>query len=301
MGLELQAAGAAPGATEVIRTTGVELTVDGQPSILRHFDISPATNAGLDATVLFHYDDSELNGLTESMLNLFSSLDAGASWTVLAGAPDTGANTVSSSSLNEIGKLTLSTLGPVPTRLASFHLEILEAGIAVSWSLSEASDRQVFSVSRQTGDAGPFEVLEAEVSTTGRMSFQAVDNTVEPGVQYRYRVDVRDETGMRFLFESALVTAPGLTPVMLRNAPNPFSPSTTITYRLPADGPVTIDIYNLTGRRVRRLVEGPQTAGMHDVDWRGLDDSGRRVAPGIYFLRLVSDQAVRTAKLSLMQ
>ena len=301
IGFELEAAGGAPGITAVVRTTGTALSVDGQQSITRYFDVTPANNTGLDASTVFHYDESELNGIAEDALGLFSSADGGSSWTGLMGAQDLGANTVSNSGVDSIAKLTLANAGPVPTRLAYFNVDLLEAGIAVSWTLSETSDRQVFSVSRQTGNEGAYLSVDPEIVTTGRMTYRAVDTTTDPGAQYRYRVEVLNETGTHYLFETALVTAPTPRPVLLQNAPNPFRAASTITYSLPVAGPVTLDVYDLSGRLVRRLVEGEETAGLHHVDWKGVDESGRRVAPGVYFYRLVTGQAVQTNKMSLLK
>jgi hypothetical protein len=112
-------------------------------------------------------------------------------------------------------------------------------------------------------------------------------------------VEVRNETGTYILFETALLTAPVLKNGILRVAPNPFNAATSIAYRLPAAGPVTIDVFDLAGRHVRRLVEGPQPEGVHSADWGGVDDSGRRVTSGVYFCRLVSGKFVWTTQVTL--
>jgi hypothetical protein len=106
IGLELNAAGAAPGLTAITRTTGTSLTVNGAAGIERAFDVASANNTGLNATVVFHYDDTELAGVTESTLALFASLDGGANWTNTAGALDDVANTVTASGLASLAKLT---------------------------------------------------------------------------------------------------------------------------------------------------------------------------------------------------
>ena len=159
----------------------------------------------------------------------------------------------------------------------------------------------MFTVSRQTGGVGEYVAVDAEITANGRMSYKAIDNTTIPGAQYRYRVDVRDETGTHFLFETALVTAPLFKHVLLQAAPNPFNPATRISYRLAVAGPVTIDIFDIAGRHVRRLVDGHEAEGVHSVEWGGVDESGRRVTPGVYFCRLVSGNVVQTTRMSLMK
>jgi len=70
--------------------------------------------------------------------------------------------------------------------------------------------------------------------------------------------------------------------------PSPLSRGTTIALALPARVNVTLRLFDVGGRLVRTLVEGPLDAGLHDVAWDGLNDIGDRVAPGIYFYELES-------------
>lgn len=75
---------------------------------------------------------------------------------------------------------------------------------------------------------------------------------------------------------------------LLQNAPNPVRERTEIEYRLGAPGEVKITLYDVSGRRVRNLIQGEQLPGTHRVTWDRRDGSGRRVSPGIYFCQLVS-------------
>jgi hypothetical protein len=68
--------------------------------------------------------------------------------------------------------------------------------------------------------------------------------------------------------------------------PNPFNPATTIRYQVGTATPVHLAVYDARGRLVRTLAEGPAPAGMHDVDWRGDDARGTRVASGVYMVSL---------------
>ena len=73
-----------------------------------------------------------------------------------------------------------------------------------------------------------------------------------------------------------------------QNYPNPVQSATTITYRLPRDEHVTLEVYDMTGRRVQTLVNGHRAAGSHDATWDGRDASGQRVASGVYFYQIAS-------------
>ncbi|PEN07945.1 hypothetical protein CRI93_05735 [Longimonas halophila] len=70
------------------------------------------------------------------------------------------------------------------------------------------------------------------------------------------------------------------------NYPNPVRSETTIEYQLAESGPASIEIYNVLGQRVRRLVDREHEAGPHAVQWDGRNDAGQPVASGPYFYRL---------------
>jgi len=85
------------------------------------------------------------------------------------------------------------------------------------------------------------------------------------------------------------------------NHPNPFNPSTTISYDLARPGPARISIFNLRGQIVRKLVEADLPAGRHQVIWDGKDDRGNALGSGIYFYRLESKDYRRTQKMMLIK
>jgi hypothetical protein len=74
---------------------------------------------------------------------------------------------------------------------------------------------------------------------------------------------------------------------LLPNAPNPVLDRTEIPFTLPEAQAVTLAIYDIQGRRVRSLLNGPLSAGTHRVSWDRTDDRGRRVGSGIYYYRLM--------------
>jgi hypothetical protein len=69
--------------------------------------------------------------------------------------------------------------------------------------------------------------------------------------------------------------------------PNPFTSNTVIAYELFVSSPVTLTLYDLSGRAVRRLVHHPiQVPGRYSVEWDGRDDQGRVLAGAVFFSRL---------------
>ncbi len=85
--------------------------------------------------------------------------------------------------------------------------------------------------------------------------------------------------------QEALVSHPAAF-ALNQNAPNPFNPSTTISFSLPEAGTATLGIYSVNGQLVRTLVDDELSAGTHEIVWNGLDASGRDAASGVYLYRL---------------
>jgi hypothetical protein len=84
-------------------------------------------------------------------------------------------------------------------------------------------------------------------------------------------------------------------------SPSPFSQSTRIDYDLPASDHVRIDIYDVTGSRIRTLVDEQRPMGRFSANWNGRDDAGRRVASGVYYLRMNTRAEVKNQKVVLVR
>ncbi|MBN2171254.1 MAG: T9SS type A sorting domain-containing protein [Candidatus Krumholzibacteriota bacterium] len=87
-----------------------------------------------------------------------------------------------------------------------------------------------------------------------------------------------------------------------QNSPNPFNPKTTLRYDVPAGGgDVQIEVFDVSGRLVRVLLDGFQPAGSHAVAWDGRDVSGRIQPSGVYFARLRAPDTVQIRRMVLLQ
>ena len=84
--------------------------------------------------------------------------------------------------------------------------------------------------------------------------------------------------------------------------PNPFNPSTAISFSLPQPAVASLSVYDLSGRLVRRLIDDEALgAGRHERIWRGRDDLGRSVASGVYLYRLETDDYRQTRRMTLLR
>jgi len=85
------------------------------------------------------------------------------------------------------------------------------------------------------------------------------------------------------------------------NYPNPFNPSTTISYQLPSEQEVVLSIWNLAGQLVRELVHAPQPAGHRSVTWDGRDTEGNLAANGVYVYEIRAGGFRSARKMLLMK
>jgi hypothetical protein len=86
--------------------------------------------------------------------------------------------------------------------------------------------------------------------------------------------------------QSASIFDPAIHPMLFAPAPNPFNGMTCIRYQTNVKGLIRVSIMDITGRRVRNLLTMPQKPGIYTLTWDARDDRERRLAKGIYFVRL---------------
>lgn len=89
--------------------------------------------------------------------------------------------------------------------------------------------------------------------------------------------------------------------VLQRNAPNPFTPRTMLTYALPRSGYVRLVVHDAAGREIAALVSETQPAGWHAAAWDGRTRDGARAPAGVYYSRLEAAGEVRVQKMTLVR
>lgn len=156
-----------------------------------------------------------------------------------------------------------------------------------SWVLAEKSD---------AGDrvsiaaAGSFNVgdviatLVVEAASSGEVTFQ--------------NVKVGDEMKGLKKFNVS-----GSSADLSQNTPNPFTvgSTTVIGYTMPADGKVTVRVYDVLGREVATLVDGVQSAGTYAAEWNGLTMTGAPVQAGVYYCRIDAGGESRTISMQVQK
>ena len=86
-----------------------------------------------------------------------------------------------------------------------------------------------------------------------------------------------------------------------QNSPNPFNPVTSLRYDLPEDGLVNITIYDMMGRKVKTLVNNPQTAGYKSIKWNATNDRNEPVSAGLYLYTIQAGELRQTKKMVLLK
>ncbi len=88
---------------------------------------------------------------------------------------------------------------------------------------------------------------------------------------------------------------------LMQNVPNPFNSSTEISFTLPADENVSLEILDINGRVIRNVISANMTSGRHTVVWDGKDNKGQNVSSGVYFYRITAGDFNETRKMMLIK
>jgi hypothetical protein len=189
----------------------------------------------------------------------------------------------------------------IATLLQRSSVSLAGSSIEIAWELSEVDRGVEFFVSRSE-NGGDFTPLDGTALERDGLKFTYVDRSVEPGRKYSYKVEYGIGAPSRLLFISEAISTPAMPLTLYQNQPNPFNPSTTISFYLPEETSVRLEIYDLAGRLVDRLIGGERRdAGSYREAWDGRDARGNPVSSGIYFYRLRAGKEMISKKMVLLR
>lgn len=227
-------------------------------------------------------------------ISLGASLEAGLSYAIsISNVMDARGNAIIDTTIS-------TTFADVDALLADFTASFQSGAVEITWRLSRMDDGVRFSMLRKEEGAADFTALAQNIEAHG-LSFIYRDESAEPGLSYRYRVQYADAWGSHVLFETEAVAVPALPLTLNQNWPNPFNPSTTIFYYLPEAGPLRLDIFDIAGHRIACLVNGNKERGFHHVLWNGTGESGSPAATGVYIYRLTTGRETLSRKMVLVR
>lgn len=180
------------------------------------------------------------------------------------------------------------------------------AGYDISWQPNAESDIHHYVVHRGlSADFNPTSGnLLGLVTETSFLDLNWDGNT-----EWKYKVagvDIHANLGEFGLLESGMTS--GVNPIALPtmtalqgNHPNPFNPSTTISYELATSTHVRLEIFDASGRLVRTLVDETQDVGRREIVWNGRASGNRNLPSGVYLYRLQAGEMIQTKRMTLLK
>jgi hypothetical protein len=116
--------------------------------------------------------------------------------------------------------------------------------------------------------------------------------------------EVRDAAGNTALCDPVVQQLSASAPMAFKldgSYPNPSSGRTAIEFRVAEPGPVSIDVFDITGRRVATLVDRDMAPGTYEVTWDGHSSSGQRLASGVYLYRMKARDFTQTRRMTIVK
>jgi hypothetical protein len=186
-----------------------------------------------------------------------------------------------------------------PITLASFTAQTKNGVVDLAWETASETNNAAFVIYRNDDVLAR---VDGAGTTSETNNYVYVDATVVPGVSYTYVL-----ADITYANDEVKHTDKAITVVILEsdipqefsleaNYPNPFNPSTTISFQLSAMSDVKLTIYDMSGKTVSTLINDTMPAGYHKTNWDASD-----LSSGIYFYRLQAGDFVDTKKMIFMK
>jgi hypothetical protein len=147
------------------------------------------------------------------------------------------------------------------------------------------------------------ETLIGEVETEQFIDDDSIDQTHVYEVSAVYNESYESEMSDGVTIDFVGITQDGVPLIteLHQNYPNPFNPETNIKFSLAEDGHTRVEIYNISGRRVKTLVDEFRNAGCYTVVWNGTDEKGKQVGSGVYFYKFTTSNESTIRKMLLLK
>jgi len=191
--------------------------------------------------------------------------------------------------------------GTLPVELSSFNAVQSKGSVILNWETATEKNNSGFAVERKGENENwkSIAFVQGFGTSTEIHNYSYTDQTIGSG-KYSYRLKQMDHDGS---FEYSQVVEVLLTPSefkMYNNYPNPFNPSTIISYELPTDAFVTLKVFNTTGEQVAELVNEYQVSGKYNKSFN-TTTLNSSLPSGIYFAELRASEKVQRIKMMLLK
>ncbi len=256
-----------------------------------------------------------------TLLNSPSSISVGDSGKftiqlILSGTSPGESNTLGNPDNNEIAtlninnndpskstfKVSLQTGSVSPVELISFTANVIKRNVLLNWVTSRETNNKGFEIQRAQTDNQNLEFLKigyvnGKGNSNSQTSYCFTDEKINSG-KYTYRlkqIDLNGNYTYYNLYDEIEVSLPKKFSIS-QNYPNPFNPLTKIEFDLPVNCNVTINLYDITGREIKTLLNENKKAGYYTLEF-----TAGNVASGVYFYRIVAGNYSEIKKMVLIK
>ena len=190
----------------------------------------------------------------------------------------------------------------VPEEFTSFTSSVNGNDVTLNWETATETNNNGFQIERlktqneRSEEWVNLDFVNGKGTTTEPQSYSYIDEKLSAG-KYQYRLKQIDFDGT-FEYSSIIEVEIG-TPsayYISQNYPNPFNPSTTIKYDLPKDGLITLEVYDILGRKIATLINENRNAGRY-----GQTFDASSLTSGIYVYKLQADDFISSKKMILLK
>lgn len=191
------------GNTEIRRGHAVQTGLNGGTSIKRYYDITPANNSGLNATLVFKFDDSELNGKPEPSLKLFKSTNSGSTWLFMGGSVNIAANEITLPGLTSFSRWSADSSGV--SAAITLLMEGFYNNVSNQLRLSDTVRAYLRNVS------APYAVVDSAIGIVDSLTFKtalqfnnAATGTYYIQLKHRNSLETWSKNGVNYIMDSTL-------------------------------------------------------------------------------------------------
>ncbi len=176
--------------------------------------------------------------------------------------------------------------GDVPVELTSFNAELKNSKVDLNWRTATETNNKGFEIERRSGKKwNSIGFIDGNGTTTEPQNYTFVDDIdgTELNGKIYYKLKQIDFDGSFQYSQEVKINYINIPDgyALNQNYPNPFNPTTSITYALPVESNVIIEVYNSIGKKVQELVNAVKQAGYHQIIFNGTD-----LSSGVYFYSL---------------
>lgn len=214
-----------------------------------------------------------------------------------------GANARAAVELDQI-YFDLSDTSPLPVELISFTASIINKNILLNWTTSTEQNNYGFEIERSAilsslnyENWEKIGFVQGSGNSNSPKEYSFTDNTLTKSGKYAYRLKQIDTDGTFEYFKEVEVDFVMLDKFSLeQNFPNPFNPTTVISYQIPVNSNVSLKLYDVLGNEVATLVNEYKEAGRYKVE---LNVGEISLSSGIYFYKLQAGEFSQIKKMIL--